>query len=287
MNNYEKIMFKRYGERYAQYRQAYKSENINPRLDFPLEIDLDLIDACNIKCPACHTIGRARTKQTIDKETLKSIISECNKYDMPAVNIGGGGEPLLAMDLTCYALKEIENTSIMDKFMHTNGLLMSAENSKIIIEAGITFLCVSIDAASKDVFRKMRGADYDTLIENIGKFLVIRGTRELPFLRVSFLETSVNIHEKKEFIKLWKDKADIVDIQRYIKTYDSQPDGLITDKNNKESHLSPTKKRMAIVAPKYLCESCNGVDVEKAIIKNTTLSEYGTIKKYWDSLNCS
>lgn len=281
--SYVTIMTERYGQRYTEYREAYESKDVNNVLDFPLQIDLDLIDSCNLECPGCLAAGRRRNNKSMSKKIVQQIIHECNEHNMPAINIGVCAEPLLNMDLTCYSLAEIAQTSIMDVFLHTNGLLLNEANSSLLIEGGVTYLCVSIDAASQEVYQQMRNANINTLIENIEKFLTMRKGK-LPILRVSFLATAENIHEKDIFMDYWKDRADVVDFQNYIKTYDIQPDIGLSEKltDNTPIDVYRKKKRMAIVAPEYLCVACGGIDVEESEKEGNTLSKYGTIKNYWD-----
>ena len=288
MNKYEEIMLKRYGERYAKYRETYKSNDIKENLPFPLQIDLDLLDACPLKCPTCHSIGRKRNTKPISRELLAQIICECNENDLCAINIGGCGEPLLNKGLTFETLNELKNTSVMDVFLHTSGLLMDKACAQDLIDLGVTHLCISVDATTQETFEKMRGAKLSKLIDNIENFLALR-KNELPVLRVSFLATSVNIHEKEKFIEFWKDKAHTVDIQNYHKSYDIQPNVQVTKQekagySDKLPMSSPKSKRMAIVAPEYLCTSCGGTEVQFSIENDDTFKKHKTIKNYWDSL---
>ncbi|MDR0454278.1 MAG: radical SAM protein [Deferribacteraceae bacterium] len=283
MNKYEEIMLGRYGQRYIQYREVFKSQDIESDLDFPLHLDLDLVNACNLKCPTCHSIGLKRNFKSMEKELIQQIIEECNEYRMPAINIGGCCEPLIKSELTVDTLYKLKNTSFMDIFLHTNGVLLNKDLSKSLIDAGLTFLCVSIDAATQETFEKMRGAELNNIIENIENFLSVR-SGELPVLRVSFLATSINIHEKDKFIEFWKDKADIVEVQNYIKSFDIQPDVKLTDEIKDRQPVSHRKeKRIAVVAPDYLCLTCNGFDVSNSIEQGNTFSKYSTIKNYWNN----
>jgi|GEM_PF-5098022 len=284
MNKYEVLMQKKYGQRYMAYREAFKSHNMEIDLAFPLHVDLDLVDACNLKCPTCHSIARSRNRQTMEFDLVKQIIHECNEYDTPAINIGGCSEPLIKKQLTIDTLYSLKNTSFMDIFLHTNGVLLDEDFSKSLISAGLTYLCVSIDAVTQQTFDKIRGTKLSTIIENIEKFLSARAG-ELPVLRVSFLATTLNMHEKDEFVKYWEKKADVVEIQNYVKPYSSMPDIALSEKIIEKQSISYRReKRIAIVAPEYLCLSCNGIEVSNAVDQSNTFSKYSTIKNYWDNV---
>jgi hypothetical protein len=123
----------------------------------------------------------------------------------------------------------------------------------------------------------------------VERFLEMRGIRPLPVVRVSFLEIPSNAHEREAFIGQWEGKADLIEVQRYIKAYAFQPDAARPPEGLPEAHQMPVAvapnilKRIAAVAPDYLSRSCYGPDVSRAVQRNNTLARYGTIKNYWDS----
>jgi pyruvate-formate lyase-activating enzyme len=284
MNKYEETMFGKYGERYRQYRDAYNNLIPLGSLEFPLEIDLDVFDACNLRCPACHTIGRRRNSGKMPRGTLLAIAEECGAHGMPAVNVGGCGEPLMDAGGALEAVRAFAAAGVMDIFFHTNALLLDERTAEAMIGAGVTYLCVSIDAATPETYAKARGASLESVLGNVRKFLGIRGSLTLPALRVSFLENSVNTGERDSFISQWSGKADFVDIQRYYKSYESQPDPAAGAAPTAAGAATgqAAKKRMAVVAPDYLCATCGGFHVTDAVSRGDTLARHKTIKSYWD-----
>lgn len=76
-------------------------------------------------------------------------------------------------------------------------------------------LDISIDAATPETYKKIRGGDLLQLERNIDNFLQIRNERgsETPILRVSFCVQNDNVAEKDAFLKKWEGRADIVDFQ--------------------------------------------------------------------------
>jgi MoaA/NifB/PqqE/SkfB family radical SAM enzyme len=103
-----------------------------------------------------------------------------------------------------------------DYWLTTNGTRLSAELAEALVDIPLTKLCVSLDAASAETYKAVRGGDYDKVIANVTRFLEIRekkGSR-LPFLRVTFVEQDINRHEIDLFREKWENTADIVDIQK-------------------------------------------------------------------------
>ena len=117
-----------------------------------------------------------------------------------------------------------KNSDIMDQFLFTNGTLLNDKNSQIILNSSPTRLFVSIDAASEEVYDKVRipvnkkiiNSGRLSLIENIKNFIKLRNlqNKKLPLVRVSFVALEKNVHEVDEFIKKWVNIVDSVEIQK-------------------------------------------------------------------------
>ncbi len=283
MRPYDVLMTEKFGDRYLEYRNLYNATEMSGRLPFPLEIDIDLRDLCNISCVSCHSIGRKRSNALMDRRTLDKIVEECALHRLAAVNLGGCSEPLIDKEYVSTAAEEFKKAGVMDIFLHTNALLLDAKASEMVINAGVTHFCVSIDAVSEETYFKMRGGQLSRLLDNVKTFLKIRGSSPLPALRVSFLANSVNIHEKEGFLEYWSNLADYVDIQNYYTSYDTQPSPVYEPISEATVTRHPIDKRIAIVAPDYLCSSCAGVAVTHAINSGNTLEKYGSIKNFWDN----
>ena len=120
--------------------------------------------------------------------------------------------------------------------MTTNGSKLSKILSKELIEAGLTHISVSLDAFSKETYLEMRSSKlYEEVKQNLLDFIEIRNSKKLKFptIRVSFVETEVNKHEKDDFIKFWENKVDLLSIQSLIQ-YNSTPEKLKNKKKSKE-----------------------------------------------------
>jgi radical SAM protein with 4Fe4S-binding SPASM domain len=151
-------------------------------------------------------------------EKIKEVIQEGVPLGLSAVRFNGLNEPLLEKslpDLVRYAKTE----GILDVFLTTNGMLLTKETSRDLIEAGVTHLMVSIDAATPETYSKIRvGGDYDKVVENILGFLEVRsrmGSR-LPLLRLSFTTMKPNIRELDKFVEMWTGKVDHIAIAGYL-----------------------------------------------------------------------
>ena len=64
-------------------------------------------------------------------------------------------EPLLYKNISDI-LKRAEEAEIMDTFLFTNGNLLNQKNSEILLNSSLTRLFVSIDAATRETYDKVR-----------------------------------------------------------------------------------------------------------------------------------
>ena len=152
------------------------------------------------------------------EKRYQSIITEAQKYGCPSINLNYNNEPLLDPDIAVRVQQAMEK-GFMDIRINTNGTLLSPFISEALIDAGLTRLSVSIDAANPNTYHKIRrGGNFQTVINNIDDFLSIRRQKKskLPLLRCTFVRIQENESELDDFIKHWKGKADYVSIQTYI-----------------------------------------------------------------------
>ncbi|MCX5713277.1 MAG: radical SAM/SPASM domain-containing protein [Candidatus Omnitrophica bacterium] len=220
------LLEQRWGSPYRTYRENWKKANLLcVHTDFPIHMDLDTIDACNLHCLYCteeHGFIRSRTKKQMPQELLEGVFKEvenpAGKDRLCSVSIGTLGEPFLFPEKVFFILEKCRKAGVMEKFIRTNGLLLTPEVYKKILDFDLTYLFCSIDAIKPETYRLMRGNDLHKVIDNILGLIEFKRKKNavFPVIRVSFLETKENLAERDEFIKFWKDKVDIIDIQSPI-----------------------------------------------------------------------
>lgn len=217
---YRKAMLERFGKRYAEYRSNWQLASKGKLITrYPLQIDFDTIDQCNLNCIHCQEIyTRKRTNLELSRQVIDSVLRESGDNDLCAINVGAIGEPLLRKDILFYILELSDKYKVMDQYLHTNGILLDKAVSKEILGTNLTHLCISVDAAESDSYRKIRGGDLELLKSNIRDFLEMRKRlkKKFPVLRLSFLVQKDNQEEKNDFLDSWSELADIVDFQPLI-----------------------------------------------------------------------
>jgi radical SAM protein with 4Fe4S-binding SPASM domain len=200
--------------RYDMYWKTVKIKKLKPT-PFPVVIHIEVNDICNLKCIMCarNTNGyKLNTGTKMPFDLYKKLIDEGTPL---CVSFGGGDEPLLRKDLPEF-IKYAKDNGVVEIKVITNGTMLNRDMGKRLIESGMTWFSVSVDASSKEVYDKIRvGSDFEKVENNINNFVELKKSF-LPFMRLSFVDMPVNKHEKESFVEKWIDKVNYIDIQKYI-----------------------------------------------------------------------
>jgi radical SAM protein with 4Fe4S-binding SPASM domain len=105
-------------------------------------------------------------------------------------------------------------SGIMDIILTTNGTLLTHKIIDALLAIPITRINISVDAFSEKTYKQVRGGNFRTLVANIEYILQKR--KDLPVIRLTFIDLPANSHEKEKFIAFWKERVDVVDIQKFI-----------------------------------------------------------------------
>ncbi|OGX28326.1 MAG: hypothetical protein A2879_03920 [Omnitrophica WOR_2 bacterium RIFCSPHIGHO2_01_FULL_49_10] len=220
---YKTLLEAKWGEAYRRYRSNWdEARQLVLKTDFPMHIDMDTVDACNLHCLYCseeHGYIRKRTLKKIPGSIVDALFREAarpaGKDRLCAVNIGTLGEPLLYPEMVFKILEGCNKAGVMETFLHTNGHLLTVDIFKKMAGMGLTHLFFSVDAIRPDTYKRVRGGDLSVATKNILDVVEYKKAANgvFPVIRVSFLENKYTSPEKNEFVEFWKDKVDFIDIQ--------------------------------------------------------------------------
>jgi radical SAM protein with 4Fe4S-binding SPASM domain len=217
-----------FGDRFSNYRRDFhktvKGDATNDVPPFPLTLGIELTNRCNLDCIMCDGHHRDGAKNTLTHHTFDALMKECEQERLSAVMLGMGDEPLLYKSIE-YIFEGFRKAQIMDVMLYTNGTLLTAEKCQLIIDKGVTRTIVSIDAASKETYAKVRrlkvpkkdeGDRFDEVEANIKRLVDYRKSLGLvlPVIRTSFAVQPVNVDEVNSFRDRWKDVVDYIDFQK-------------------------------------------------------------------------
>lgn len=179
----EKIIdvVKRKSEHIQHVQDAY---GLRPdAAEFPMMLVLSFVYPCNAECPHCpYTNSNIRDTYKdvpyMPEEIFKAIADEAGPHQA-YLRISGGGEPMLhpkVKTLLPYAKEKGCRIGLI-----TNGSVFTEKNSRILLEAGIDMIEVSVDACDAETYAVVRkGLKWDKLLRNVRRLIKMRNAMGSP-----------------------------------------------------------------------------------------------------------
>lgn len=170
------------------------------RLVAPFLVVWNYTNACNLRCKHCYQKAEKPLHDELTTDEKKHIIDQLAENDVVAVAFSGG-EPLIAPDffeIAYYASQKNIYVSIA-----TNGTLLTKNIVNRLVESGVKYVEISLDAVSPEIhdrFRGVKGAWKRTIdgirnaVENDELFVCIAST----ISRYNFSEVNQLIELAKE-----------------------------------------------------------------------------------------
>lgn len=179
---------------YGEYRRRWME---NPKIfkteNFPIGLDIEASSKCNIRCTFCDKLPLLSSGQfgDMDFSLYRRILNESEKFRLSAVKLSYRGEPLLNKNIS-RMVSYAKRRGVQDVYFNTNGMLLTEDNSRSLIRAGLDRISISIEGTDAESFEKeRRGARLNTIIGNIEFILKLRKNRNLnkPRIRIQTIFT--------------------------------------------------------------------------------------------------
>lgn len=133
---------------------------------FPREIFIDLTSFCNHSCVFCSN-HKVKNKHTMHPDMVRRVLKEAYECGVRDIGIYATGESFLVKELPDY-IKEAKKIGFEYVFITTNGSLVTPERAKAVLDAGLDSIKFSINAGSRESYRKVHGKDdFDTVLNNL------------------------------------------------------------------------------------------------------------------------
>lgn len=191
----------------------------NLRWNFPMSINLETTNHCNLRCIMCPRHLTDRGFGLMDDGLYQRLIDEiAEKGGVQVLTLIKDGESLIhprVHELIRYA-KERGAAKRIEIF--TNAILLDEERAVKVIEAGLDVLNVSLDAMDSATYKKIKGRDqYEVVVKNTRRFAEIKkemGKRK-PLLVAKFIGMTENADQLDDFKQFWRGVADQILISPY------------------------------------------------------------------------
>lgn len=198
-------------DEWRNYRDIYDRAVNGEEFDYPIHLEIENVYACNLHCVHCareyvEDYGAKR----MDDDLYKKIITEAVRLGTKSLGFAIWGEVFLdkkIFDKISYA----KDCGILDIRLHSNGILITDKLADKIIESGVTWMSVSLDAATPETYTKVRGGDFKKAVSGLSNLISakLQKLSEFPKLRVSFVKCSLNEHEADMFSEYYSQYCDV------------------------------------------------------------------------------
>jgi MoaA/NifB/PqqE/SkfB family radical SAM enzyme len=157
--------------------------------------------ACNLRCVMCP--WREMAKEAANKGIMTQEIWKSIRPYLPeaqSVDFTGGGEPLLQPRLAEW-IAQAKAAGCQTGFL-SNGLLLDEEKLEKILEAGIDWICISMDGADAEIYNKIRvGSNFERVCQNVANIARLRDNNQLKSM-INFVLMDMNFHQVEEIVRL-------------------------------------------------------------------------------------
>ena len=187
---------RRYFEAVAEQSRAQAS------VQAPVCLYLETTNRCNLLCTTCpRTYAELEPPADMSWELFTSIVDQIP--NLPRAVLHGIGEPMLVKDLP-RMVRYLKDRGTYVLF-NTNGTVLNEKNGRALIEAGLDELRVSLDAATPETYRAVRGKNYfNRILKNVRAFREMQEREGHDKPRVSAWLTGLKetIVELPDFIRV-------------------------------------------------------------------------------------
>jgi len=191
---------------YQEYRRLWHAA---PReflpLAFPLHLDIEATNRCNLRCTFCDKLPSLTPDQLgfMDFDMFKRILDEGQEHKLYSVKLSYRGESLLhprLPEMVAYAKK----CGVIDIAFNSNGMLLTERIARALIDAGLDRISISIEGTDPAYYeRERRGARFDTVRRNVERLKNLREGLGLDYPRIRIQTVALPGLDLKEYARVW------------------------------------------------------------------------------------
>jgi MoaA/NifB/PqqE/SkfB family radical SAM enzyme len=168
----------------------------------PVCLYLEVTNRCNLLCETCpRTFEALEPPADMSWALFTRIVDQIP--DIARVVLHGVGEPMLVRELP-RMIRYLKDRATYVLF-NTNGTLMQPKRFQELIDTGLDELRVSLDAADRETYAKVRGKDFfNRIVRDVGKFIAYQQQVGATTPRMSLWLTGLKetVDQLPEFVRL-------------------------------------------------------------------------------------
>jgi MoaA/NifB/PqqE/SkfB family radical SAM enzyme len=191
------------GQTVPRPAEPNKAQKSSP-LPHPNVVFMHMIDRCNARCLFCDDAYIAhKTGHRISFDQFQQIARNVNFTKVKMVIFTGGGEPLLHDELC--GMIQFMNSEYPGTMVgvNSNAIALTRDLSERLAEYQIGLMSVSLNAATKETYKKIMQVDaFDKVIANLKVYQEIHTGLDKNNLRLTFAACRSSVEELPKFVEL-------------------------------------------------------------------------------------
>ena len=168
---------------------------------YPSYLEVEVSTRCNLRCIMCERTYWQEENKDMTLEQFKYIIDQFPKLKW--IGLTGIGESFLNKDFL-EMVKYVKEKNVFVE-LYDNFFLVDERTSRELIKMGIDKFYISLDAATKEIYEKLRvGSNFERVINNLKKFFQLKKEMKADFPQVAFhfVVNKLNVREIPRYIDL-------------------------------------------------------------------------------------
>jgi MoaA/NifB/PqqE/SkfB family radical SAM enzyme len=158
----------------------------------PRSLYLETTNRCDSQCQTCiRTFQTLEPPRDLTLAELRRIVEQFPALDR--VVLHGIGEPLLNRDLVpMIAYLKARGAHVL---FNSDAITLTPARARALVESGLDEYRVSMDAATRETYRTVRGVDrFERVVENVRTLVALQGALGRATPRVSLWLTAMRIN---------------------------------------------------------------------------------------------
>ena len=207
----------------------------------PRSLYLETTNRCDSKCQTCaRTFNTVEPPRDLTLAELKRIVDQFPVLDR--VVLHGIGEPLLNRELfPMIKYLKAKGTTVL---FNSDAITLTPPRARELIESGLDEYRVSMDAATRETFLRIRGVDrFDRVVGNVQMLVELQRALERSIPRVSLWFTAMraNLEELPAFLRL-ASKIGVAEV--YVQRLVFYGQGLAVQEQSLHGSLQERERRL-------------------------------------------
>jgi len=170
--------------------------------ELPRTLYLETTNRCDSKCQTCvRTFLTLEPPKDLTLAELKRIVDQFPVLER--VVLHGVGEPLLNREL--FAMVAYVKARGATVLFNSDAIALTPTRARQLIESRLDEFRVSMDAASREMYARIRGVDqFDRVLENVRQLLALQHelNERTPRVSLWFTAMKANLDELPAFVRL-------------------------------------------------------------------------------------